>query len=63
VGGIDATRFALSTPAEFEKTLRELLAAMKGDRRFILGDEEIQVSARWENILIVNRLLKETAGE
>ncbi len=63
VGGLDATRFALSRPAEFETTLRELLASMKGDRRFILGDEEIQVSARWENILTVNRLLKETAGE
>ncbi len=62
IGGLDATRFALSTPAEFEKTLRELLAAMKGDRRFVLGNEEIQVSARWENIVAVNRLLRETAS-
>ena len=63
VGGIDPTRYALSRPAEFETTVRQLLADMKGDRRFILGHEEIQVSARWENILTVNRLLKETAGQ
>lgn len=61
VGGIDATRFALSTPAEFERTLAATLGDMKGDSRFVAGNEEIQVSARWENILITNRLLRATA--
>jgi hypothetical protein len=61
VGGLDATRFALSTPAEFERALSVLLDDMKDDPRFVLGHEEIQVTARWENILIVNRLLAKTA--
>lgn len=60
IGGIDATRFALSAPEEFERTVSALLDEMKDDARFILGHEEIQVSADWENIRTVNRLLKRT---
>jgi uroporphyrinogen-III decarboxylase len=62
IGGIDATRFALSPPDEFERTVAHVLAEMRDDPRFVLGNEEIQVSARWENIVTVNRLLGQTAG-
>lgn len=62
IGGIDATRFSLSPPGEFERAVAEVLSDMKGDPRFVLGDEEIQISARWENIEITSRLLEKTAS-
>ena len=61
IGGIDPTRYALSAPDAFERTVRELLDTMKDDPRFILGHEEIQVSANWENVRTVSRLVRETA--
>ena len=60
IGGIDPTRFALSPPDEFEQTVKALLDEMKDDPRFILGHEEIQITANWENVKTVNRLLAET---
>ena len=59
IGGIDPTRYALSEPGEFERTVQGVLDEMKDDPRFILGHEEIQVSARWENIRTVSRFVRE----
>ena len=60
IGGIDPTRYALCEPGEFERIVRDVLDAMKDDVRFVLGHEEIQVTARPENIRTVIRLLEET---
>ena len=60
IGGIDPTRYALSPPDEFERTVRELLDEMTDDPRFILGHEEIQVTANWENVRTGSRLVRET---
>ena len=59
IGGIDPTRYALSTPDEFERTVREVLDAMKDDPRFILGHEEIQITAKPETVRTVSRLVRE----
>jgi len=59
IGGIDPTRYALSAPDAFERTVRELLEEMKDDPRFILGHEEIQITAKPENIATVSRLVRE----
>lgn len=58
IGGLDATRFALSPPEEFERMVREVLEAMKGDPRFVLGHEEIHRNARPENLTAVRRLIR-----
>ena len=60
IGGIDPTRYALMQPEEFERTVREVLDAMRNDARFVLGHEEVQVTAKPENIATVSRLVRET---
>ena len=57
IGGFDPTQYVVSTPAEVEKMTRELLQSMSGDRRFILGHEEIPPAAKWENVMKVSEII------
>lgn len=61
MGGVDPTRYAIQSPGEMVKTLRERLGRIRGDRHFILGSEEIPVSANLETVKAVGRLVAETA--
>lgn len=61
MGGVDPTRYAMQSPREMVKTLRERLTRMKGDRHFILGNEEIPVSAKMDTVKAVGELIEETA--
>jgi hypothetical protein len=45
LGGLDATRLVGATPDHVEAMIEGVLDRMKGDRRFILGDEEVPVGA------------------
>ena len=59
IGGIDATEFStLSGPRVLAK-VEEVLESMRGDRKFILGNEEISVRANFEAVLGVSRMLRE----
>lgn len=61
MGGVDPTRYAIQKPAEMVKTLRARLERIRGDRRFILGSEEIPVSANLETVKAVGQLVAETS--
>ena len=61
MGGVDPTRYAIQTPAEMVKTLRERLKRIKGDRHFILGSEEIPVTGKLETVKAVGQLVAETS--
>ncbi len=60
LGGVDPTRYAIQSPQEMVRTLRARLERIRGDRRFILGSEEIPVSAKLETVKAVGRLVAET---
>jgi uroporphyrinogen-III decarboxylase len=60
MGGVDPTRYAIQGPAEMVKTLRERLSRIKGDRHFILGSEEIPVSAKLETVKAVGEMVART---
>jgi len=61
LGGVDPTYYALCDAEQMYNEVRETLLRMKGDRRFILGHEEIPVSARIDTVQAVGRLIAETA--
>ena len=61
MGGVDPTRYAIQSPAEMVKILRERLKRIKGDRYFILGSEEIPVSGKLETVKAVGQLVAETS--
>lgn len=61
MGGVDPTRYAIQGPEEMVKTLRERLNRIKGDRHFILGSEEIPVSARLDTVKAVGQMVAQTA--
>ena len=60
-GGIDPTTYATLKPDEMRQSIATLLEQMKGDRRFILGHEEIPSTANLENVRIVAELVAATA--
>lgn len=61
MGGVDPTRYAIQGPVEMVKTVKDRLRRIKGDRHFILGSEEIPVSANLETVKAVGQLVAETA--
>jgi len=63
IGGFDPTQYVVSTPAKIEKMVSELLESMSGDRRFILGHEEIPPAAKWENVMKVSKIIRLSKGE
>jgi len=57
IGGIDPTRFVVE-PEKIPSLTREVLEAMKGDRRFILGHEEVPPDASLEAVMEIPKLIE-----
>lgn len=60
-GGVDPTRYATDTVEEITRHVQRTLDAMRGDRKFMLGSEEIPISAKLENVKAVAALVAGTA--
>jgi len=58
IGGLDPTLFSTVTPKKIEGIVNAVLDSMHGDRRFILGNEEISAAAKMENVLAVSRIIR-----
>jgi len=58
IGGIDATEFSTLPKNEMLRKIAAVLDSMRGDRRFILGNEEISIRANFETVKAVPELLK-----
>ena len=61
IGGVDPSMYATASAGRMAEHVRGTLAAMRGDRKFILGHEEIPRAARMENVRAVARLVQQTA--
>lgn len=61
IGGVDPSLYATATPEAMAEHIRGTLEAMRGDRKFMLGHEEIPVAARMENVSAVAELIRQTA--
>jgi hypothetical protein len=61
MGGVDPTRYAIQGSADMVRTLRERLERIKGDRHFILGSEEIPVSAKLDTVKAVGEMVAGTS--
>jgi len=61
IGGVDPSLYATATPEAMEQHVRNTLENMRGDRKFMLGHEEIPVAAKAENVQVVADLVAHTA--
>ena len=61
LGGVDPTRYALQGPEQMCAELRDRLMRVKGDRRLIVGHEEVPAAANLETVQAVGRLIAETS--
>lgn len=61
IGGVDPSLYATASAEQMARHVRATLAAMRGDRKFILGHEEIPGAARLENVRAVAEIVQETA--
>ena len=62
VGGVDPTTYAMVSTDQMRATVGQVIEQMRGDRHFIVGHEEIPVSAHLENVLAVGELIEQTRG-
>ena len=62
IGGFDPTNFARESADHVRQVVMETAMSMKGDRRFILGHEEISPAAKWENVKLVPQVLEDVAN-
>jgi len=60
LGGVDPTTYATLEAGELRARVADLLERMKGDRRLILGHEEIPVTAKLDNVLAIGELIEQT---
>jgi hypothetical protein len=61
IGGLDPSMYATASPQAMAEHVRVTLEAMRGDRKFILGHEEIPVAAKRENVQAVAGVVADTA--
>ena len=61
IGGVDPSLYATATPPQMAEHVRKTLELMRGDRKFILGHEEIPVAAKMDNVRAVADLVARTA--
>lgn len=61
IGGVDPSMYATATPEGMTRHVRNTLDAMRGDRHFVLGHEEIPAAAKMENVAAVAALVEATA--
>jgi len=60
VGGVDPSLYAIATAEGMADHVREMLGRMRGDRKFMLGHEEIPRAAKAENVAAVAGLIEGT---
>ena len=60
LGGVDPTTYATLEADALRARVADLLESMKGDRRLILGHEEIPVTAKLDNVLAIGELIEQT---
>ena len=60
VGGVDPSLYATTSAEGMAEHVREMLGRMRGDRRFMLGHEEIPRAAKAENVAAVAGLIEGT---
>jgi hypothetical protein len=61
-GGVDPSQYATASVERMTARVQETLDVMRGDRKFILGHEEIPRAAKLENVRAVAKLVEATAG-
>lgn len=61
IGGLDATQFARLGPAEARDMVRVVLQQARGDRRFVLGHEELSIRANLDSVFQVQEVIAEMA--
>jgi len=61
IGGVDPSLYATATPEAMAEHVRGTLRAMRGDRKFMLGHEEIPVAAKMPNVRAVAGLVEATS--
>ncbi len=61
IGGVAPSLYATATPPQMAEHVRKTLDMMRGDRKFILGHEEIPVAAKMDNVRAVADLVAHTA--
>jgi uroporphyrinogen-III decarboxylase len=62
IGGVDPSRYASTDRQEIVSHVKTTLQQMRGDRKFMLGSEEIPLAAKMENVQAVAELVQGTAG-
>jgi len=62
IGGVDPSLYATASPEGMAEHVRGTLERMRGDRKFILGHEEIPLAAKMENVRVVADLVAETSA-
>ena len=60
IGGMDPTRLVGASPAQVEEMVEDILQRMDGDRRFILGSEEVPVGADLRSVRRIGEVLRRT---
>jgi hypothetical protein len=59
---VDPSLYAIANPERMSAHVRGTLDVMRGDRKFMLGHEEIPVAARMDTIRAVAALVADTGG-
>jgi len=62
IGGVDPSLYATASAEDMAHHVAGTLQVMLGDRKFMLGHEEIPAAAKMENVQAVTRLVEQTAG-
>ncbi len=61
IGGVAPSLYATATRQQMAEHARATLATMRGDRKFMLGSEEIPLAAKLGNVRVVAELVEQTA--
>ena len=61
IGGVAPSLYATATPEQMAQHVSGTLETMRGDRKFILGHEEIPMAAKMDNVGAVATLIEQTA--
>ena len=61
LGGIDPSLYATATAEQMTRHAARAIGAMRGDRKFMLGHEEIPLAAKMDNVRAVAALVERTA--
>lgn len=62
LGGVDPSQYATAGPEAMRRHVQSTLDLMKGDRKFVLGHEEIPLAAKAQNVNVVADLVAGTGA-